>query len=74
MLTVAASKKADILVLGAFGCGAFKNDPSVVAKAYKIALSEFSQVFDRIEFAVYCRPGEETNYNAFRKAFTDTKI
>lgn len=74
MLTVAASKKADILVLGAFGCGAFKNSPSVVAKAYKIALSEFPEVFDRIEFAVYCRPGEETNYNAFRKAFTDTKI
>ena len=41
MLTVAASKGADILVLGAFGCGAFQNDPAVVAKAYKIALEEF---------------------------------
>lgn len=41
MLTVAANKGADILVLGAFGCGTFQNDPAVVAKAYKIALEEF---------------------------------
>ena len=71
MLTVAAARKADILVLGAFGCGAFKNDPSVVARAYRTALSEFPKVFDRVEFAVYCRPDEETNYNAFNKAFAE---
>lgn len=73
MLTVAAARKADILVLGAFGCGAFKNAPSVVARAYRIALSEFPKVFDEIEFAVYCKPGEETNYDAFNKVFADVK-
>ena len=70
MLTVAAAKQADILVLGAFGCGAFQNDPEVVAKAYKTAIAEFPKVFDSVEFAVYCSPGNERNYEAFKKIFT----
>lgn len=69
MLTVAASKGADILVLGAFGCGAFENDPCVVARAYKTALEEFPDVFRKIEFAVYCSPQNQENYEAFQKAF-----
>lgn len=67
VLTVAASKGADILVLGAFGCGAFQNDPAVVAKAYKIALEEFPKVFDKVEFAVYCLPKDQRNYEEFHK-------
>ena len=67
MLTCAAAKKADILVLGAFGCGAFLNDPAVVAKAYKTALNVFPQVFREIEFAVYCPPRQSGNYDAFRR-------
>ena len=70
MLTVAAAKQADILVLGAFGCGAFQNDPEVVARAYKTVFGEFPKVFDRVEFAVYCSPGNERNYEAFKKIFT----
>ena len=69
MLTVAAAKKADVLVLGAFGCGAFQNDPEVVARAYKVALSEFPKMFKRIEFAVYCPPGGSRNYEVFKKYF-----
>ena len=69
MLTCAASKKADILVLGAFGCGAFQNDPNVVARAYKTALQEFPKVFEKIEFAVYCPPGGSENYRVFRECF-----
>ena len=67
MLTCAAAKGADILVLGAFGCGAFQNDPEVVARAYKTALLEFPKVFKQIEFAVYCPPGGSRNYDVFRK-------
>ena len=65
MLTVAAARGADVLVLGAFGCGAFENDPEVVARAYKVALQEFPKVFRRIEFAVYCGAYESPNYTAF---------
>ena len=67
MLTCAAAKGADILVLGAFGCGAFQNDPEVVARAYKTALQEFPKVFRQIEFAVYCPPGSSRNYEVFRR-------
>ena len=67
MLTCAAAKKADILVLGAFGCGAFRNDPNVVAEAYKTALGVFPKVFEKIEFAVYCPPRDDRNYRVFKK-------
>ena len=66
MLTCAAAKGADILVLGAFGCGAFKNNPEVVARAYKTALQEFPKVFKKIDFAVYCPPTGSRNYEVFK--------
>ena len=69
MLTCTAAKGADILVLGAFGCGAFRNDPEVVARAYKVALQEFPKVFEQIEFAVYCPPGGSRNYDVFKRSF-----
>lgn len=69
MLTVAAYKGADILVLGAFGCGAFQNNPKVVARAYRTALAEFPKVFKEIDFAIYCRPDHMENYEAFQDAF-----
>ena len=67
MLTCAAAKGADILVLGAFGCGAFQNDPEVVAKAYKTVLQEFPKVFRQIEFAVYCPPSGSRNFDVFKR-------
>lgn len=70
VLTCAAAKGADTLVLGAFGCGAFQNNPEVVARAYKVALEEFPKVFKRIEFAVYCPPTDDTNYQVFKNMFS----
>ena len=69
ILHVAAVNDADALVLGAFGCGAFRNDPQVVAKAYADALPEYKEYFRLIEFAVYCQPREIGNYDAFCRAF-----
>ena len=67
MLTCAAAKNAEILVLGAFGCGAFENNPEVVARAYSTALQVFPKVFRHIEFAVYCTPKDTTNYDVFKR-------
>ncbi len=68
ILHVAAVNEADALVLGAFGCGAFRNDPQVVAKAYADALKVYKGYFRCIEFAVYCQPRETGNYDAFNSA------
>ncbi len=68
MLSAAAAQGDTVLVLGAFGCGAFKNNPTVVAQAYKEILPEFEGYFKRVEFAVYCTPERPENYNAFKKA------
>ena len=64
---VAAANHVDMLVLGAFGCGAFRNDPWVVAKAYRRVTEEFRGHFDVIAYAVYCTPKDRKNYDAFRK-------
>lgn len=71
ILEVAASKNVDNIILGAFGCGAFRNDPEVVAKAYKDSIKEFRHAFKTIEFAVYCRPDDDTNYRVFKKVILD---
>ncbi len=67
ILTVAAQNETDVLILGAFGCGAFRNDPQMVARAYNDVLAEFSHHFRTIEFAVYCRPHDDSNYRAFKE-------
>ena len=69
MLNVAAANKAEILVLGAFGCGAFCNDPQSVAEAYKEVLPHFYGSFRHIEFAVRCSPMKKSkNYSVFKNA------
>jgi len=65
ILNVAMENKIKNLVLGAFGCGAFKNNPEVVAKAYKEVLKEFDGVFENIEFAIYCKDNEAENFKIF---------
>ena len=66
MLSVAAACGAEILVLGAFGCGAFRNDPEIVARAWREILPEFEGQFRKVEFAVYTTPRSRANYDAFR--------
>lgn len=67
ILAVAADNGVDILVLGAFGCGAFRNDPKVVARAYANVLKDCRRYFDLIEFAIFCRDFETENYDAFKE-------
>lgn len=67
ILNIAADQKNEILILGAFGCGAFQNPPRVVARAMKNVVEQFSHCFEVIEFAVYCPPGRDENYRTFKE-------
>ena len=67
MFTVVAHHGAEIFITGAFGCGAFKNNPEVVAEAYKKILPEFDGFFKEVVFAIYCRPQETINFDTFRR-------
>lgn len=71
ILTVAAQEQAEAVILGAFGCGAFGNDPLVVAQAYRNVLPEFVYHFRTIEFAVYCPPANDDNFRAFKQLLAE---
>ncbi len=65
ILAAAARHRADVLILGAFGCGVFANPPELVVEAFNNVLPEFRNHFETIEFAVYCCSKEDANYRAF---------
>lgn len=69
ILSLAKKEREDVVILGAFGCGAFQNPPEVVVRAYQRVLPEFLQDFQVIEFAVYCAPHAMKNYEVFYEAF-----
>ena len=55
VLAIARENKHRNLLLGAWGCGVFKNDPNMVADAFGAWLESptFQGCFDRVVFAVY---------------------
>lgn len=50
----AIDNDVEVIILGAFGCGAFKNPPEVVAKAFHEVIEEnnYSNYFKKIVFAI----------------------
>lgn len=67
ILGAAAVHGADVVILGAFGCGAFCNSPWVVASAYAHMLQSFPHAFSVVEFAIYCSLYDDINYRVFQK-------
>lgn len=65
ILAAAARHEADVLILGAFGCGVFANPPELVVEAFNSVLPEFRHHFETIEFAVYSSVPDSQNYRAF---------
>lgn len=65
ILSIAAGEGNEVVILGAFGCGAFHNPPRLVAEAFKKVIEKsFLDKFKVIEFAVYTNPFGEGSENA----------
>ena len=64
---VAAWGQNEVLILGAFGCGAFCNPPELVAEVFHTVMQEYLHTFETIEYAVFHKEWETANYEAFAR-------
>jgi uncharacterized protein (TIGR02452 family) len=72
VLWVAEQNGCARLVLGAWGCGVFANDPSIVAGLFREVLGPggpFSTCFRHVVYAVYDNSPDQRVIAAFREAF-----
>lgn len=73
ILALAAAEGDEALVLGAFGCGVFKNDPQYVAEYFKEYLFDDKYLknhFKKIVFAVLDRSPSKKTFKTFKKIFS----
>lgn len=71
ILDLAVMNGNEVMILGAFGCGAFANNPEAVAMAAQNVIKEYRYAFQVIEFAVYCSPRDERNYKIFNRIISE---
>ena len=66
VLNIAYNMGVETLILGAFGCGVFKNDPLVVASIFREYLTTpYMGAFSNVIFAV----PDESTYTVFSSTF-----
>ena len=68
VLALAAQSGHRAIVLGAWGCGVFRNEPNIVARLFASALSGASSwrpYFDRVVFAVFDPSPDRSTLSAF---------
>lgn len=71
LLALAAAHGHTVLVLGAWGCGVFRNRPQQMAQWFATHLLQggrYRGVFERVRFAVY-DPKEDGTFAAFKDVF-----
>lgn len=71
ILSVAAHHGDKALILGAFGCGVFRNNPGDVAGMFKQVLADerYGSLFDRVVFAILDKSDDRKTLNAFKRVF-----
>lgn len=72
VLRLAANEKHTHLVLGAWGCGIFRNDPTTIAEFFKehLVSDTFAGVFDVVRFSVLDHNEVTDTFNAFDEEFS----
>ncbi|MGM0385128.1 MAG: TIGR02452 family protein [Actinomycetota bacterium] len=71
VLAVAHAYGYTSLVLGAWGCGAFANDPDRTASDFRSALTEFRGAFEHVVFGIPTQFGRDANFAAFAGVFSE---
>ena len=66
----AIDNNAECIVLGAWGCGAFGQNPNLIARAFATVLNNYGGHFKKIIFAI--RPTSNGEESAMYKIFKDT--
>lgn len=66
LLRVAAHAENDVIILSAWGCGAFGCPPYHVAKMFKKVLAEYDGVFKEVVFAII-----GSNYSLFKDSWEE---
>lgn len=72
VLGLAANQGCEALVLGAWGCGVFANDPRMVAAVFGAALhatGAFWRRFQKVRFSVWDHSAAQTTFKAFETVF-----
>ncbi|MBA3685317.1 MAG: TIGR02452 family protein [Planctomycetes bacterium] len=72
VLALAAQARIRHLVLGAWGCGVFRNPPETVAPLFREALSDlsWSRAFTSVVFAIYDPSPQRATFAAFQRILT----
>jgi len=73
VLAIAAERGVRRLVLGAWGCGVFRNDPRTVAETFAALFRDdgkFAGAFDEVVFAIHDRTEGQEVLRAFENTFS----
>ncbi|MEV4786934.1 TIGR02452 family protein [Streptomyces tuirus] len=76
VLETAAAHGYRRIVLGAWGCGVFRNDPARVAEAFRALLEpggRFAQAFEHVVFGVLDRTRDRAVLGAFEQTFSSSR-
>lgn len=72
ILNVAIENKRQNIILGAFGCGVFKNPPNIVSRAFKEILidEKYRYFFDNVIFSIITSDSNIENLKSFERIFS----
>lgn len=66
VLAIALKQNSDTIILGAWGCGVFRNEPKDVAQLFKEIIAEkYTRAFKKIVFAVFDNSEKKSNFKHF---------
>jgi uncharacterized protein (TIGR02452 family) len=71
VLAIARAHNFDTLILGAWGCGTFANDPALIARAFRTSLeTTFEGAFRQVTFAIADWSPDRRFLRPFRDVFS----